>query len=554
MTRRIFNSILSVAAAVMAASLLITLAFVYSYFTGLIKTQLQTQTALVSQAVENEGAAYFDNLDTGSYRISWISADGTVLYDSDSDAAAMENHADRQEVIQALQYGSGESQRYSQTLTEQMYYYASRLTDGTVIRLASSQSSLWSLLASMMLPIIMIMAAAILLTALCADRLARHIVKPLNELNLDSPMDNDTYDEVAPLLNRIESQHTQIAAQRAELKRQQDEWDSIAGNMNEGIVLLSNSGLILSLNNSAAALLQTAKTSIGQNFLTVCRRLDIQQLIAGATAGAKGEQVVEFEAGSYQVSANPVSAGGQVKGVTLLLYDVTAKQRAEQMRREFTANVSHELKTPLHTISGTAEIIKNGLVQPADMDRFIDRIYTESVHMINLIDDIIRLSRLDEGATDMPQTPLVLKDIASQVAERLQPQAAAAGVAVSVTGDPGRIDGISQLISEMIYNLTDNAIKYNRPDGNVIISIAAGPQAVALTVSDSGIGIPPADQSRIFERFFRVDKSHSRQIGGTGLGLSIVKHIAQLHKAQLSVVSRVGEGTAITVTFPAAAG
>ena len=550
MTKRIFRAIMIVAAAILAACLVIIMSVFYDYFTGLSAAQMQTQTSLIAQAVENEGKEYFDGLDVGSYRITWIDAGGTVLYDTKTDPAEMESHADREEFVEASKSGTGESSRYSSTLTEQMLYYAERLADGSVVRVARSQHTILTLVLGMLQPILIVLFLAIILSAVLASRLSKRIVKPLNEMNLDEPLENDAYEELTPLLTRIERQHRQITAQMDELQRRREEWDAVVGSMNEGIVLLSGDGNVLSINKSAMKLLDTDKSSLGQQFLTVCRRLDIQALLDKAADGKTAELTVELGGREYQADASPVISDGETKGTALLFFDITDKARAEQMRREFTANVSHELKTPLHTISGSAEIMKNGLVEPEDMPRFIERIYTESQRMITLVDDIIRLSKLDEGADDVPRESLSLRAIAEDVAKRLAPQAEQRHVSLTVSGDVGKISGVPPLVAELIYNLCDNAIKYNKDGGSVQLSIEDTATEAVLTVSDEGIGIPPESQDRVFERFYRVDKSHSKEIGGTGLGLSIVKHVARMHGARLELNSKLDEGTSITVGFP----
>lgn len=550
MTKRIFRSILIVAAAILIACLVIIMGVLYEYFTGLSETQIQTLTSLIAQAIENEGETFFDGLDAGTYRITWIDPDGTVLYDTESDAADMGSHADREEFIEATNNGTGQSSRYSATLTERMFYYAEKLSDGSVVRVASSQNTILSLVLGMLQPLLILLAIAIILSAMLASRLAKRIVKPLNELNLDTPLENDAYEELSPLLTRIERQHRQIASQMDELRRKQEEWDAIAGSMNEGIVLLSTKGAVISINKSAMRLFDTSRECIGKDFLTVCRRLDIQELLDKSAKGEKTEIVVMLNGRQYQANASPVRSGGEAQGAALLFFDVTDKARAEQMRHEFTANVSHELKTPLHTISGSAEIMKNGLVEPEDMPRFIDRIYTEAQRMITLVDDIIRLSRLDEGVGDAPREPISLKALADDAAKRLTPQAEAKQVTLTVSGDDGKMSGITPLVAELVYNLCDNAIKYNRNGGSVDIKIEETSDKAILTVSDTGIGIPAESQDRVFERFYRVDKSHSKEIGGTGLGLSIVKHVARMHGAGLELDSEPGRGTTIIVGFP----
>ncbi len=550
MTKRIFKSILAVAAAVLAACFIIILGMLYDYFTGLSETEMKTQTALIAHAVENEGDSYFDGLNSGSYRITWIADDGTVMYDTTADASNMENHADREEFIEASKIGSGDSRRYSATLTQRMIYYAKRLSDGSVVRVSSTQNSILTLVMGMLQPVLFVLLLAIVLSAVLASRLSKRIVDPLNRLDLEAPLENEAYEELSPLLGRIEHQQRQISSQIERLERTQAEWDSIANSMNEGIVLLGAKNNILSINESAMQLLDTDRECVGSDFLTVCRRLDIQALLDKAAAGDKAELTVELGGREYQVDASPIPSDTGARGTELLFFDVTEKARGEQMRREFTANVSHELKTPLHTISGTAEIMKNGLVEQEDIPRFSERIYSEAQRMISLIDDIIRLSKLDEGAGDMLRERLSLKELAGDALSRLKPQADAKQVTMELNGDGGEMLGVTPLVMELVYNLCDNAVKYNRVGGSVKVSVGDTPNEVVLTVADTGIGIPEEYQDRIFERFFRVDKSHSKEIGGTGLGLSIVKHVAQIHNARIELSSRAGEGTSIVVSFP----
>lgn len=549
MTKRIFRSILLVAGAVFAACLVIVLGFLYDYFTGLAEGQIRTQTTLIARAVETQGEAYLGSLGNNAPRVTWIAADGSVLYDTKTDASEMENHADREEFIEAIEEGSGDSSRYSATLTERMLYCAERLDDGSVVRVSSSHSTVLTLVLGMLQPILIVLAIALVLSGVLASRISRRIVSPLNKLDLDAPLENDTYEELSPLLTRIERQQRQITSQLDELRRSREEWNAVADSVSEGIVLLGAKDVILGINSSARRLLGADGDCVGKSFLIVCRRVDMQKLLEKAAADEKAEMTAEIGGREYQINASPVRSGGDVCGAALLFFDVTDKFHAEQMRREFTANVSHELKTPLHTISGSAEIIRDGIVKPEDMPRFIERIYSESQRMITLVDDIIRLSHLDEGVGDVALENVSLKELAEDTVRRLEPEARAKGVTVTVEGDDSAISGVPPLLTELVYNLCDNAIKYNKPGGEVKVSIIGAPDSVSLTVADTGIGIPAEAQDRVFERFYRVDKSHSKEIGGTGLGLSIVKHVARLHGADISLDSAAGEGTRITVRF-----
>lgn len=550
MTKRIFRTIFIVAVGVFLASVLIFMTVLYDYFSGVEQNQLRIHLELASQGVMNEGREYFDGLDAKNYRITWIGTDGSVLYDSISDADNMENHFEREEVKEALAKGYGESSRYSSTLTERYLYSAKRLPDGTVIRLSVTQNSMLVLTLGMLQPICVIFAVTIVLSAFLASRLSKKIVKPLNELNLDKPLDNDGYDELSPLLRRINTQQRQIRWQKGELKRKQSEFEAVTSGMAEGIILLNQKGTILSINRAASKLLDTHSFAIGEDILSINRSLKLTELLHKAGDGKHAEAVMEFGSGKYQLAASPIVENNEVIGIVVLLLDVTEKEKAEQMRREFTANVSHELKTPLHTISGCAELLSNGMVKQEDITDFSKRIYTETGRMIHLVEDIIKLSHLDEGADDMKREETDLFALADHVVTALIPEAQKVGVRIELRGESAVLCGIPQLLDSIVYNLCDNAIKYNRKDGSVSVTVKNEDEFVILTVSDTGIGIPKEHRERIFERFYRVDKSHSKEIGGTGLGLSIVKHAARLHNAEIELQSVVNGGTSVTVKFP----
>ncbi len=551
MTKRIFRSICLVAIAVFLASVAIFLGVLYDYFGNVQQSGLRAQTELAAQGVQTMGAEYFEGLAPQDLRISWISADGGVLYDSEADSSEMENHLAREEIREALQTGYGESSRYSVTLMERTLYSAKRLPDGTVLRLSVAQSTLLTLLLGMMQPITIIMAIAVALSFFLAYRLSRHITEPLNRLNLDDPLNNEGYDELSPLLRRLDVQQRQIRKQEKELRQKQEEFEAVTENMAEGILLLNIKGMILGINRAAASLFGTTRACIGQHILSVNRSTEISELLSGIEKGVRTEKIIDLNGGKYQFAASPVSESGNISGAVLLMLDVTEKEQAEQMRREFTANVSHELKTPLHTIAGCAELLENGVVRPEDTARFYAQIRGEAGRMISLVEDIIRLSHLDEGADDMKREEVDLYALAAETVKSLSGEAENAGVSVSVDGEHAAVDGIPQLLESIVYNLTDNAIKYNRQGGTVTVSVGRLAGAVCLSVSDTGIGIPPKHRERIFERFYRVDKSRSKELGGTGLGLSIVKHAARLHDAKIELQSTEGEGTAIRVLFPA---
>lgn len=550
MTKRIFRSIFLVAAVVLLAAFVLITGVLYEYFSNNQMSQLTAQAQLAAQGVEQAGADYFSGLDETGYRITWIAADGTVLYDSDAEADMMENHSEREEVREALENGSGESVRYSTTLMERQLYAAERLSDGTVIRLSGAQYTVLTLVLGMLQPLIVILAAAIGLSLWLASRLSKRIVRPLNELDPDKPEKIEAYEELRPLTEKLCSQQRQLRAQEEELQRKRGEFEAASGNMIEGLVLLNEQGEVLSINRAAMRLLGVGRGCTGRQMPVPEGFGELSGLLKKALGGEHGDISLTIGEGSYQIYASPVMSNDKTAGAVLLFIDTTEKQGAEQMRREFTANVSHELKTPLHTISGCAELLANGMVKPEDVPRFSLRIQSEAKRMIALVDDIIKLSHLDEGAEDMRREETDLYSLAMDTVRSLTPAAREAGVSLELSGESAVINGVPQLLGGIIYNLCDNAIKYNRRGGSVAVTVADGPDAARLTVSDTGIGIPPEQQERIFERFYRVDKSHSKEVGGTGLGLSIVKHAAKLHNAVISMHSVPGEGTEIKVEFP----
>lgn len=550
MTKRIFRSIFFVAISIFLASTALFMGFLYKYFSNIQQLQLEMQTSLAVQGLIHEGKAYFDGLNAGRERITWIDSDGTVLYDNRSDLEEMENHLQREEVIEALSSGTGKSRRYSNTMLEEFLYCAQRLPDGSVIRLSISQSTLLMLFLGMLKPICVVFVLALGLSPALASRLSRKIVKPLNELNLDDPLSNSEYDELAPLLRRINTQQCQIKQKSDELLQKQREFETVTTGMAEGIVLLDSKFKIMSINPAAQRLFETDASCTGQFILSINRSLELQELLSKAENGKYAEKVIELGDGKYQLGASPILSADKVSGTVLLLLNVTEREKAEQIRREFTANVSHELKTPLHTISGCAELMSNGLVKQQDMMKFSSRIYTEAQRMIHLVEDIIKLSHLDEGAVDMNKEMVDLYKLAQETANSLRPIAHASHVSIDLNGESAIVFGIPQLLQGIIYNLCDNAIKYNREEGSVHVTVKKEEKAVVLTVADTGIGIPQEHQERIFERFYRVDKSHSKEIGGTGLGLSIVKHAARLHDASIELKSELDKGTEIRIVFP----
>ena len=549
MTKKIFQSILLVAGCVLLASLLIIMGFLYDYFGGVEENQLRDELSLAAAAVEDGGTDYLSQLTADRYRLTWIAADGSVLYDTKTDAESLENHASRAEVSQALATGTGESTRYSSTLMEKTMYYAQRLDDGTVLRISISRATVGMIAVGMIQPLLIVLIVALILSGLLARRLSRRIVDPLNSLDLEHPLDNDAYEELSPLLKRIHRQHVEIQTQLRELREKTDEFTQITGSMREGLVLLDEHGSILSINAAAQALFGTDAQCVGRDFLTIERSHEISAAIQAAAADGHSEVRAERAGRVYQFDISRITSDGKFLGTVILAFDITEQEFAERNRREFTANVSHELKTPLQGIIGSTELIENGMVKPEDLPRFVGHIHAEAARLVTLIDDIIRLSQLDEGDA-MPTEPVDLLAVSQEAAENLHDAAAARNVTVSVQGEPTVIPGVRRLLYEIVYNLCDNAIKYNRDGGRVDITVAHDAGGSSITVADTGIGIAPEHQSRVFERFYRVDKSHSKASGGTGLGLSIVKHAVQYHHGRIELESTPGTGTTIRVVFP----
>lgn len=549
MTKKIFQSILLVAGCVLLASLLIIMGFLYDYFGGVEENQLRDELSLAAAAVEDGGTDYLSRLTADRCRLTWIAADGSVLYDTRTDAESLENHASRAEVSQALTTGTGESTRYSSTLMEKTMYYAQRLDDGTVLRISISRATVGMIAVGMIQPLLIVLIVALILSGLLAKRLSRRIVDPLNSLDLEHPLDNDAYEELSPLLKRIHRQHVEIQTQLRELREKTDEFTQITGSMREGLVLLNEHGSILSINAAAQMLFGADAQCVGRDFLTVERSHEISAAIQAAVTDGHSEVRAERAGRVYQFDISRITSNGKLLGTVILAFDITEQEFAERNRREFTANVSHELKTPLQGIIGSAELIENGMVRPDDLPRFVGHIHAEAARLVTLIDDIIRLSQLDEGDA-MPTEPVDLLAVSQEAAENLHDAAAARDVTVSVTGQPSVIPGVRRLLYEVVYNLCDNAIKYNRGGGRVDVTVAADAGGSSITVADTGIGIAPEHQSRVFERFYRVDKSHSKASGGTGLGLSIVKHAVQYHHGRIELESTPGTGTTIRVVFP----
>ena len=549
MTKKIFKSIVLVAGVVLLASIVIIMGVLYQYFGEVQENQMKDELSISSVAVEEDGVTYLSKLGSNRYRITWIKADGTVIYDTKNGADTMENHADREEVREALSSGEGEGTRYSSTLLENTMYCAKRLSDGTVLRISMSRASAGALAFGMIQPILIVLIVALALSGILASQISKRIARPLNDLDLEHPLENNTYDEISPLLNRINFQHKEIKSQVKELQQKKDEFNQITSSMNEGLVLLDNNGTILSINPAAQNILETDEYCIGKDFLTIDRRHDMSIAIQNALNNGKSEIRSEINGREYQFDISRIQSANKTIGAVLLAFDITERELAEKTRREFTANVSHELKTPLQGIIGSAELIEGGMVKPEDMPRFVSHIKEEAKRLVVLIEDIIRLSELDEGS-EMPQSEVNLLDIANEVKNDLDETAKAKNVSIQVSGKNVVIEGVKRLIYEIIFNLCDNAIKYNKDGGKVDISVSETESNSVIKVKDNGIGIAPEEQNHIFERFYRVDKSHSKSSGGTGLGLSIVKHAVQYHNGTVTIDSQIGKGTEITIAIP----
>ena len=544
MTSKIFRSTVLVAVIVLICSLGVVMGVLYNHFTGVQVAQLKAELSLAVTGTEQYGNAFLENVEADRFRVTWIDADGTVLFDTQVDQTTMENHADREEIREALATGVGSAVRTSTTLTEQTYYEAQQLNDGTVLRISANQQSAWALMIGLLWPVVLIAVFAIALSAFLARRMATKIVKPLNELDLEQPLKNDVYEEISPLLRRIHRQHNQIKAQMDEMRRKADEFAQITGNMQEGLVLLSSEGVLISINPAAKQIFEAEDDCIGKNFLTVDRTSSMRSAINDALDKGRGYARASRNGREYEFDLSRIESDGAVIGAVVLAFDITERSNAEQMRREFSANVSHELKTPLQGIIGSAELLESGMVKSEDAPRFVGHIRKEASRLVSLIEDIIHISQLDEGIP-MPTETVDMLALAEEVKAILEASASEKNVSVHVVGDGFCVEGVRRMLHEVVYNLCDNAIKYNIPGGNVTIQAENN----RLTVSDTGIGIPAEHKDRIFERFYRVDKSHSKASGGTGLGLSIVKHAAACHNAQIQLESTVGKGTAITIQF-----
>lgn len=536
-------------ALILCVSMALIISILNNYFITSEQNRLASEARLASAGMETDPENYLNNIDTDGYRLTWIDTDGTVLFDSSTTESTMENHGDREEVKEAFAEGEGSASRLSETIGLRTIYHAIRLNDGTVIRIAEDYDTVGILTFRMLSPILIVLVGAIAVSSFIANKLGSAIANPINTIDLDHPLEADTYEEIAPLLVRIDKQNDQIREQLDQLHQKKKEFNSVISNMNEGLILINTHEEIISINSAAMQMFHTDPTV--KTITQACRIPEMSELVKNLFIHGSAETTCTIRGRRLQLSGHAITSYGVLTGADIIAYDITEEYEAEQTRREFTANVSHELKTPLQSIMGSAELLENHLVQPKDQDNFIHKIRLEAKRMLNLIDDIIRLSQLDEGAP-VETNVLNLSDMANEAKEAVSTIAEQKGVTLHMDLQPAKIRANNRLVYEIIFNLMDNAIRYNKENGSVTVQTYTDGSNAVVSVSDTGIGIPEDSINRIFERFYRVDKSHSRATGGTGLGLSIVKHAVSLCKGQISVKSRPNEGSTFTVRFPIA--
>ncbi|MBQ2733783.1 MAG: PAS domain S-box protein [Clostridia bacterium] len=548
MTKKIFHSIFTVALVVLLASIGIATSFLYTYFTTSQTEQLKAELSLVADTVNEVGAEYFESFDSTAFRFTVVDAGGTVLYDTQAKASEMENHSDREEIAEAFSTGSGSSIRYSYTLAEKTYYEAVLLENGDVLRISVSRLTVGALIMGMLPAIAAIMLFASIVALILSHAMAKKVTEPLMQLDLEHPSDNSTYEELTPILTELHKQHKQISSQMEALHRRSEEFEQIISSMNEGLVLLDEHGMVLSMNAAAKRIFAVKNDGKGKDFLLIDRTSGMSKAIWTALEGEHSEYTEQRSGSEYQFTVNSIKSDGKVLGAVILVFDISDRAFAERNRREFTANVTHELKTPLQSIIGSAELLENGLVKPEDTGRFVGNIRKEATRLVSLINDIIRLSQLDEDH-ELATERVELTEVAREVVEVLTAAAAKRSIQLVTEGEPQTVHGVRRYIYEIIYNLCDNAIRYNVEGGKVVIRVGSEEGRAVISVKDTGIGIAPEHQSRIFERFYRVDKSHSKETGGTGLGLSIVKHAVQYHGGKIILESEQGKGTEIKIVF-----
>ena len=550
MTKKIFKSTMLVCLMVMTLGLFLVLGILYGNFGGQLQRELAKEAAYLEYGVEQQGVEYLQNVSDKNSRITYIAQDGTVLFDNEADASEMENHKDRDEFQKAEKYGAGESSRYSNTLSEKTMYYALRLKDGNVLRVSGTQDTVLALVKNLVLPLCWILFLMLALSGIMASVISKRIVKPVNELDLEHPEENQIYEELSPLLSKIHRQNREIQKQLDLAKQQQEEFSLITKNMQEGLIVIDKYTMILSANSSAWNLFHVDKVCQGESIYCLDRAEDFRHAIEHVLSGEHAELILKLNGNDIQLIANPVIREEKTEGAVILLVDVTEKLERENLRREFSANVSHELKTPLTSISGFAEIIQNGFVQEKDIPKFAGRIYKEAQRLLQLVEDVIQISQLDEEKTPYTWEPVDIYQVCKNTFDSLREKARKMNVHLYICGESMKVEAVRTLLEEAVYNICDNAIKYNRNDGSVSIFLTQTAQEAKIVVKDTGIGIPREDQDRVFERFYRVDKSHSKEIGGTGLGLSIVKHAVSTLKGSIVLRSEEGSGTEICMKFP----
>lgn len=547
MTAKIFKSTFLTSVLVLIISLVLTMGILFSFFEGQIKKELQSEADYIEYAVTQHEEGFFKNFSSGEKRITLIGADGTVLEDTSANPAEMDNHADREEVKDALLKGSGTSVRYSKTLTEKTVYYARRMENGNVLRISTTQYTVMTVVLGLLQPLIYVLVLALILSFALSSRVSKSVIKPINEIDLDHPENSDAYEELTPLLHRILNQQKTIKKQLNEAKKHRDEFKLITENMSEGFLITDRDGRLLSCNSAALKLLDADEND--GTVLSLNRTGDFRKTVHAALSGERAENTMTHGENTYNLIANPVFEGDKTIGAVIVIIDVTESRRRELIRREFTANVSHELKTPLTSISGFAELLSAGGVPEDTVTDFAKTIYTEAQRLISLVSDIIKISELDEKSVCYEKENVNITELSRDVARRLKMSADKKNVKIGISGEDISVYGVRKILDEMIFNLCDNAVKYNKEGGTVEIRVKKEDGKIVLSVRDTGIGIAPSQQSRVFERFYRVDKSRSKAEGGTGLGLSIVKHGAMYHGAEIKLTSTPGEGTEVTVIF-----
>ena len=550
MTKKIFKSIMFVCALVLAVGLAAVMGILYRNFDGQMRKELSKEAAYLTYGVEQQGVDYLKNIKDKSARITYIDQDGTVLFDNEADVSEMKNHSDRTEFQKAEKYGAGESSRYSDTLSEKTIYYALRLKDGTVLRVSGTQDSVLALVENLIFPLCGLLCLMLILSGIMASAISKRIVKPINELDLESPKENQIYEELSPLLSKIHRQNREIQNQLELAKQQQEEFSLITENMQEGLIVIDKYTMILSANSSAWNLFHMDRVRQGESVYCLDREEEFRHAIEQVLSGEHTELVLKLNGSDIQLIANPVIRDKKTEGAVVLLVNVTEKLERESLRREFSANVSHELKTPLTSISGFAEIMQGGLVKCEDIPQFAGRIYKESQRLLQLVEDVIQISQLDEEKTSYTWEPVDVYQVCKNAFESLKEKAKRLNVHLYICGEYMKMEAVRTLLEEAVYNVCDNAIKYNRNDGSVSVFLTQTAQEIQIVVKDTGVGIPKEDQDRVFERFYRVDKSHSKEIGGTGLGLSIVKHAVGALKGSVMLRSEEGNGTEICMKFP----